>query len=188
MDDLLSPEGLFEASGRYGYQHPSYAEAYVELGEVRHLRRSGAWMLTREIAKSGRRDALVGHPLTVCRDWSAVSGDLVETAALTDVVTVSALSDPLGRVREETLRQAFPDLVRVHAQHYIAELATFWPSRDHRREVRRAMQLVDVDIEESPTDRIDDWATLSGDSRGLAGMGSIVALVVIRTAMGWTTN
>jgi hypothetical protein len=96
----------------------------------------------------------------------------VETASLADVVTVSALTDALGRVSEELLREAFPDLVRIHAQHYVADLVTFWPTRDHRRAVRRAMQFVDVDIEDAPTGRLDDWSRLAGrmptdDSLGL---------------------
>jgi hypothetical protein len=162
MTDLFAAEDLFEASGRYGYLHPGYAESYVEAGEVRHLRRSGAWMLTRDIPGSERRDALVGHPLLVCRDWSALPGDLAETAALANVVTVSAVTDPLAPVREETLRESFPDLVRVGAQHFVADLLTFWPSRDHRRAVRRAMDLVEIDIEDAPRARLDDWERIGG--------------------------
>ncbi len=160
MDDLLTSDDLFEASGRYGYLHPGYAEAYLEAGEVRHLRRSGAWMLTRAIPGSERKDALIGHPKLVCRDWSALSDDLIETAALADVVTVSALTDPLAQVSEQALREAFPDVLRIHAQHYVVDLATFWPARAHRRAMRRAMQLVDIDIEDSAEGRLDDWARL----------------------------
>ena len=171
MGDLFTAEDLFEASGRYGYLHPGYAEAYVEAGEVRHLRRSGAWMLTRAIPGCERKDALIGHPQLVCRDWRALPHDLIETAALAGVVTVSALTDPLARVGEEVLREAFPDLVRVHAQHYVADLVTFWPAREHRRAVRRAMQLVDIDIEDAPTSRIDDWEQLT-DGLGRVGDGA----------------
>jgi len=172
VDDLLASEDLFEASGRYGYLHPSYAEAYVEAGEVRHLRRSGAWMLTRPIPGSARKDALVGHPLLICRDWRALPDDLVETAALADVVSVSALTDPLARVSEATLGEAFPDLVRVHALHYVADLIAFWPTREHRRAVRRATQFLDVDIEGAPAGRLDDWARLT-DGPGDVGAGTV---------------
>ena len=87
---------------------PGYAESYVEAGEVRHLRRSGAWLLTRAIPGSDRRDALVGHPLLVCRDWRASPDDLTETAALADVVTVSALTDPLAPVGEDAAAGCLP--------------------------------------------------------------------------------
>ena len=103
-------------------------------------------MLTRVSPGRDRRDALISHPRLMCRDWRGLPDDLVETAALADVVTVSALTDPLAGVGEASLREAFPDLVRVDAQHYVADLVTFWPTRDHRRAVRAALQVVDVDI------------------------------------------
>lgn len=177
MDDLLSTEDLFAASGRFGYLHPGYAESFVEAGEVRHLRRSGAWLLTRTIPGSDRADALIGYPQLVCRDWRALAEDLTETAALADVVTVSALTDPLARIDEEILRPAFPDVVRVEAQHHVADLVTFWPAREHRRAVRRALQFVDIDIEDAPRGRLDQWLGLSDE---LPGLGS---LELTRTAL-----
>jgi hypothetical protein len=40
VDRPIRHEDLFASAGRYGYLHPSYAESFVEAGEVRHLRRS----------------------------------------------------------------------------------------------------------------------------------------------------
>ena len=160
MDQLLGIDDLFEAAGRYGYLHPGYAEAHVELGEVRHLRRSGAWLLTRPIPGSTRLDAQVGMPLLVCRDPSGLADDLAETAALADVVSVTARSDPLAPIGETTLRDAFPDVVRVEARHFVVDLPSFWPARDHRRAARRALQRLEIDIEEAPASRLDDWTAL----------------------------
>ena len=171
MDIREGNEDLFAAAGRYGYLHPTYAEAFVELGQVRHLRRSGTWMLTRPIASADLRDALIGYPRLICRDWRELVGDLAETAALADVVTITALTDPLAGVDEELLRPAFADLVRVEAQHHVVELAAFWPSRDHRRAVRRARRLVDVEIEDAPTGSIAGWRTLGGQPLPGAEMG-----------------
>ena len=162
MDIRESNEDLFAAAGRYGYLHPTYAESFMGLGQVRHLRRSGTWMLTRSIADSDRQDALIGYPRLICRDWRGLVEDLSETAALADVVTVTAVTDPLAGVDEELLRPAFGDLVRVEAQHHLVELAAFWPSREHRRAVRRALQLVDVEVEDAPTGSIAGWRTLGG--------------------------
>ena len=162
MDSLLSNEDLIAAAGRYGYLHPSYAEAFVEVGEVRYLRRCGSWMLTRTIPGSERRDALVAYPRLICRDWLGLVEDLAETAALADVVAVWTVTDALASVDEEVLRPAFGDLVRVDALHHIADLVTFWPSRDHRRAVRRALQLVDVEVEDAPTASPAGWAALAG--------------------------
>jgi hypothetical protein len=161
VDSLLSNEDLFAAAGRYGYLHPGYAESFVEAGEVRHLRRSGSWLLTRAIPGSERRDALVGYPRLVSRDPRGVDEDLRETATLADVVTVSALTDPLDALDVELLRPAFPDLVRVEAQHYVADLVAFWPSRDHRRAVREAGRRVDVDVEDAAAALLPRWAALT---------------------------
>ena len=161
VDSLLSNEDLFASAGRYGYFHPSYAEAFTDAGEVRHLRRSGTFLLTRPIPGSEARDALVGYPSMVCRDVRGLQDDLRETAALADVVTVTALTDPLASVDEELLRPAFPDLVRVAAQHYVADLVSFWPARDHRRAVRDALRRVDVDVEDAPAQLVARWSELS---------------------------
>lgn len=161
MDSLISNEDLFAAAGRYGYRHPSYAEAFVEAGEVRHLRRSGSWLLTRTIPGSERRDAVVGYPHLVCTDPRALPEDLRETAALADVVTVSALTDPLASLDEELLRPSFPDLVRVDAQHYLVDLVSFWPARDHRRAAREALRRLDVEVEDAPASLPGRWAALT---------------------------
>ena len=119
---------------------------------------SGSWLLTRAIPGSERRDAIVGYPHLVSRDARALSEDLRETAALADVVTVSALTDPLASLDEELLRPSFPDLVRVDAQHYLADLVSFWPARDHRRAAREALRSVDVEVEDAPASLPGRWA------------------------------
>lgn len=167
MEDLNPPEDLFVAAGRYGYLHPGYAEAYLEAGEVRHLRRSGAWLLTRAIPGSDRSDALVGHPLLVCRDWQALPDELLQIAALADVVTISARTDPLAPVDEASLQQTFPDVLRIEAQHFVVDLPAFWPSREHRRAIRRAFELVEIDIEGSPAGRLETWERLAAGPGGV---------------------
>ena len=163
MDSLISNEDLFAAAGRYGYHHPSYAESFVEAGEVRHLRGSGSWLLTRAIPGSEQRDALVGYPRLVVRDPRGLHHDLQAVAALADVVAVTALTDPLSTLDEELLRPTFPDLVRVDAQHYIADLVSFWPARDHRRAVREALRRIDVDVEDAPAGLAPAWEAFGGD-------------------------
>jgi hypothetical protein len=165
VDRLLSNEDLFAVAGRYGYLHPSYAEAFAAVGEVRHLRRSGSWMLTRAIPGSDRRDALIGYPRLICRDWVGLVEDLRETAALADVVSVTAVTDALAAVDEELLRPAFGDLVRVDALHHVIDLVGFWPAREHRRAVRAAMQRVDIDIVDAPTGLPGQWDRLAGGSQ-----------------------
>lgn len=162
MDSLISSEDLFAASGRYGYHHPSYAESFAEAGEVRHLRGSGSWLLTRPIPGSEQRDASVGYPRLVTRDPRGLHEELQAIASLADVVSVTALTDPLSTLDEELLRPSFPDLVRVDAQHYVADLVSFWPARHHRRAAREALRLVDVDVEDAPAEIVPAWEALAG--------------------------
>lgn len=162
MDSLVSNEDLFAAAGRYGYHHPSYAESFAEAGAVRHLRGSGSWLLTRPIPGSERRDAFVGYPRLVVRDPRGLHEELQAIASLADVVTVTALTDPLSTLDEELLRPSFPDLVRVDAQHYLADLVSFWPARDHRRAARAALRLLDVEVEDAPAGLVEAWDALGG--------------------------
>lgn len=162
MDSLLPDQDLFAAAGRYGYHHPSYAESFTAVGQVRHLRGSGSWLLTRPVAGTPWRDALLGYPHLVARDPRGLHDDVQAVAALADIVAVSALTDPLSGLDEERLRPSFPDLVRVDARHYIADLVSFWPARDHRRAVREALRRVDVDVEDAPADLVPAWEALAG--------------------------
>lgn len=171
MDRLPRHEDLFAAAGRFGYLHPTYAEAFAEVGQVRHLRRGGTWMVTRVVPGSERSDAIIGYPRLICRDWLGLVEDLAETAALADVITVSALTDPLADVDEELLRPAFGDLVRVEAQHHVVDLTAFWPSREHRRAVRRARELVDVEVEDAPSGSVAGWRLLGGAALPGAELG-----------------
>lgn len=162
MDSHLPDQDLFAAAGRYGYHHPSYAESFTDAGEVRHLRGSGSWLLTRPIADTPWRDALLGYPHLAARDPRGLHEDVQAVAALADIVAVSALTDPLSSLDEELLRPSFPDLVRVDARHFIADLVTFWPARDHRRAVREALRQVDVEVEDAPAALVPAWDALDG--------------------------
>jgi hypothetical protein len=162
MDSLVPSEDLFAAAGRYGYLHPSYAESFADAGEVRHLRGSGSWLLIRDIAGTPRRDAWVGYPRLVASDPRGLHDDIQGIAALTDAVAVTALTDPLSRLDGELLRPSFPDLVRVDARHYVADLVSFWPARDHRRAAREALRLVDVVVEAAPALLVPAWEALGG--------------------------
>ncbi len=162
MDSLLPDADLFAAAGRYGYHHPSYAESFTDAGEVRHLRGSGSWLLTRPIPGSELRDALVGYPYLVAREPRRLHEDLQAVAALADVVAVSALTDPLSPLDEELLQPSFPDLVRIDARHYVADLVSFWPARAHRRAVREALRGLEVEVEDAPAGLVPAWEALGG--------------------------
>jgi len=158
--------------GRTGYLHPGYAASFVEFGDVRPLARSGAWLLVRPIEGTAHCDAIAGYRHLFCADWAGLAADL---AACADLVSVTAVTDPLGSVQETDLRRAFPEVVRRYKDNRIIDLHDLHPSRHHRAETRKALKAVDVRVEPDPSARLDDWETLYGELRirhGLSGLGA----------------
>lgn len=147
-----------------GYAHPGYVASLADFGKSAALPQSGGHLLLRPIGDSGLRDAATPYPLLVCSDWRALADDL---AALSDkVVSVTAVTDPLGEYHEETLALAFPDLARPFKEHAIVDLQGDWraaTSAHHRRNVERARGIVAAEHLREPTAHLDEWNLLYRD-------------------------
>jgi hypothetical protein len=145
-----------------GYPHALYADAFTDLGVPRQLKRSGAWIIQRHIPGSPQLDAMGAYPLFVCPDWSGLASDLDEVGD--DLVCVGLVTDPFGGYDEAYLQRCFPDLVRAFKDHFVVDLrchaATV--SRHHRREVRRALRAVSVEVCPDPMALAQDWIELYG--------------------------
>lgn len=143
-----------------GYRHPVYARSLRDIGDPRHLPRSGGWILERPIGVDGLRDAMGTYPLFDCRNWSGLPADLEELGGR--MVSVTVVPDPLaGFGGPDALREAFRDLVRPFKTHYVRDLSRpVEPSRHHRRNVRRALERGVVERCDDPSLHLDEWATL----------------------------
>lgn len=148
--------------GRQGYLHPRYAASLTEFGEIRHLPHSGAWLLVRPIPASSRCDARAGYRHLLCADWSSLHADL---DVCSDLVTVTAVTDPCATVSLAELRRCFPDLVRPYKLNSIIELSAPTPSRHHRKEARRALRTIQVEVADDPASYLDEWESLYDDLR-----------------------
>jgi hypothetical protein len=126
-----------------GYRHPAYAASLVEFGDPLPLASSGGTLLARTF--KGARDAMGPYPVFGCTDWTAVGTDL---AALTDVVSVTLVTDPFGDWTVELLDAAFPDRRVPFKEHYVVDLGddpVAHASDHHKKYVRRGLRRVRVE-------------------------------------------
>jgi Acetyltransferase (GNAT) domain len=162
------------AGGR-GYAEAAYAAALAHVGRPLELPRAGGWLLARTIPGSPRTDAIGPYPLLACADWSTLAADL---DGLEDLVSVTAVIDPVGGARDEDLRAAFPDQRVEFKRHYLVDLeADFEGTRSshHRRSVRKARGLVEVQRAADPGAHAAEWRALYASmvsQTGLAGGAS----------------
>jgi hypothetical protein len=143
-----------------GYLHGAYADSLAEYGIPTMLPRSGAWLLKRRIDGGALHDAMGCYPLLACREWAQLPRDLEDLRQ--DLVCVSAVPDPFGDFPLELLTECF-DFVRPFKEHFVIELARSprsYVSPHHRRNVRRALRVVDVEACNDPPAVLDDWAGL----------------------------
>lgn len=153
--------GALELGRMAAYLHRSYADSLSEFGSVRHLPRSGAWVLERPIPGTDYRDAMGCYPLLCCKDWRQLDRDL---SLLRDqLVSVSAIADPFGDYRLDDLRQSFVDLVSPFKEHFVTDLhrpAASFVAAGHQRNAQQALERLCVEVCEQPSSLIEEWTAL----------------------------
>ena len=143
-----------------GYASSEYAHSFQPALEPVHLERASGWLLRRPIAGTRLSDAIGCYPLFCCRDWAALAVDL---DGLTDLVSVSLVTDPFAEPDEPRLRVMFPDVLFVFKQHFIVDLGRFSEStmpKHHQRNLRSSRNALRVIGCEQPVDFLDTWCAL----------------------------
>ena len=154
---------LETTEGRQGYGSEAYATSLRHEGTPLHLEASGSWLIRRPIpGHLGHFDAVGCYPFLVCRDLGGLSTDLsgLDTGEL---ITVTAVLDPLGDHAEAELADAFPDLLRPYKRHFVVELAGYdatSPSAHHRRNVRRGHAVCRIETVDPPWFGAEEWVGL----------------------------
>lgn len=100
------------------------------------------------------------YPFFDCDNWSLLEGDL---AALSDGVCAVLVTNPLGNYSASQLEAAFPELSRPFKEHFVVELdklTSSYPSQHHRRNIRRAAKVVDVELCTELRSGADEWVLL----------------------------
>jgi len=144
-----------------GYVHQAYAESLSEFGAPLALERCRGWLLRRAIPQTNDCDAMGCYPLFACDDWSQLHIDLQQLED--ELISVSLVTDPFGEFDIDYLRQCFPDIVKPFKQHFVADLEQPLESfvhPHHLRNVRKALQVVQVERCREPLEFLDDWVSL----------------------------
>ena len=158
MGAALTDDG---ASKLTGYVHPRYARSLQEFGLPRELPRCHGWILERPIPGFLDRDAMGCYPLFACQDWSQLHLDIENLGE--ELVSLTLVTDPFGEYDEPYLRRCFPDLVSPFKEHFVIDLEKprdTGVSRRHRKEARRALRHVSVQVHPNPPDFLDVWMDL----------------------------
>jgi hypothetical protein len=144
-----------------GYLHPGYADSLKEFGIPRELPRCKGWLLERQIPGFPYRDAMGCYPLFACQDWTQLHTDLNEAGS--ELVSLALVTDPFGDYQPIYLHRCFGDVVFPFKEHFVVDLSRPMEEivgRRHRKNARRALRKVQVDVCEEPTQFICEWSAL----------------------------
>ena len=144
-----------------GYMHAGYAQALAEFGTPRELPQSRGWILECPIPGFHDHDARGCYPLFACQDWSQLHIDLENLG--TRLVSLALVTDPFGEYNPAYLHQCFRDVVFPYKEHHVIDLERpmrSFVSRHHARNVRKALQAIDVERCRDPAQFADKWGEL----------------------------
>ncbi len=144
-----------------GYAHGDYAASLAEFGRPRLLPRCGGWVLEREVPGAADRDATGCYPLFACRDWSGLADDLRDVGR--DLVSVVLVADPFGNHDPALLERTFNYGVLPFKEHHIVQFTEPLErsvSSHHRRNVRKALRVVQAERIEDPSAYLSEWLRL----------------------------
>jgi hypothetical protein len=161
LKDTLGREEAQESQAMSGYVNQAYAESLREFGTPVALERSGGWLLKRVIPQTNDYDAMGCYPLFTCEDWSQLHLDLRKLKD--ELISVSLVTDPFGEFDIDYLRECFPDLVKPFKEHFVTDLEQPHESfvhPHHLRNVRKALQVVQVERCLEPLEFLDEWVSL----------------------------
>lgn len=145
-----------------GYGAARYAEALSEFGTPIELPRSGGWILERPVSGTSYSDAMGCYPVFACHDWSRLREDIETLPGR--IVSLALVPDAFGNWTEHMLRDCF-DRVRPFKEHRVYDLALppeQYVARNHRRNARRALRRLRVEVTLDPARHLGEWTALYG--------------------------
>lgn len=145
-----------------GYRHPYYAESLSEFGEPRFLQHSGGWILRCRIPDAPFYDARGCYPIFSCQDWTQLNIDLARLGE-EDLLSLTLVTDPFGEYTENHLKKCFKSIVLPFKIHYVIDLnrpLRSFVGENHRRNARKAMEILSLEKCENELSLLDDWVGL----------------------------
>lgn len=159
-----------------GYSSAEYARALSDFGRPLRLAHAGGWVIERPVPGRDLRDAMGPYPLFSCARWEGLGKDLAALEGT--LVSLLLVTDPFGGYDEHLLGGLFPDLLRRYKSHFVIDLnrplLTDLPSH-HRRNMRRGLRGVTVELCAPPLRFADEWTALYAgliERRGIRGMAA----------------
>jgi hypothetical protein len=146
-----------------GYLHEAYSESFSEGGLPFFLPSSDGWIIIRKIPETNYLDAMGCYPLFCCGDWASLANDLKQLDP--PIVSLAIVADPFGNYDQEILETCFPDLVFPYKTHFVVNLDTvslMTISSNHRRNIKKAQNMILVEKCDQPLNYLDDWIELYG--------------------------
>jgi len=146
-----------------GYLHDRYADSLAFAGTPVRLKCSGGVLVERTIPGTQHEDGMGSYPIFCCRDWSKLGQDLDRLGSR--LVSVTLVTDPFGNYHADDLRSWFPDVCRPFKEHAVVDLGRepgSFVSSHHRRNVKKALRQVEVEVCGRPLDHLDEWVRLYG--------------------------
>ena len=140
-----------------GYIHPLYAESFSDIGTPLYLPKSKGWLIKRQIPGTNDFDAMGPYPLFFCERWDLLIEDIQSLE--NEVVTVTMVIPPLFSFPHERFQHLF-ELFRAYKCHYILDYSKPLKqavSSSRRKDARRALRTVRVEIESTPGIDVREW-------------------------------
>ncbi len=162
-----------------GYSHPAYAASLSEFGTPRPLVHSGGWVLERPIPQTTHHDAMGCYPIFTCLNWSELHRDLEELQD--DFASLAIVADPFGEYDVSYLQKCFSDRFVPFKEHMVTDLSQLPESfvhQGHRRNARKALELLNVELCSEPSLYADEWNTLYANlikRHGIQGLSAFSA-------------
>lgn len=143
-----------------GYLHPLYAQSFSEIGEPVFLPQAKGWLIKRHIPGSEYFDAMGPYPLFACENWDYLTEDLNNLRD--ELVSVSLVIGSFSDYSKEQYAKYF-DIFYPYKDHYYLDTSVPFDqsiSKWSRRDARRALKDVSVDLVTSPDIDLDQWVGL----------------------------
>lgn len=143
-----------------GYLHPLYAKSFSAIGKPIVLSKSGGWLIRRRIPETEYFDAMGPYPLFFCEHWHSLIDDLKSVQG--ELVSVSFVIGPFSEISRDQYEDYF-DIFRPYKDHYYYDSA--YPleetiSKNNKKNARKALKSVTVDLVTSPNIDLDEWCDL----------------------------
>lgn len=144
------------------YGLSEYAQSLAEFGSPLWLPYSQGHVLLRPIPGAGAVDATGCYPLFACAEPGGLVEDLA-TLRASGAVSLTLVTDPLGKFTGSDLETTFSALARPYKAHYLVDL-TGDPAQlgtaHHRRNARRCARQATFATCEHPGAHLDTWTRL----------------------------